>query len=167
MSSIPPGMPTPSREPAAGQGPGELPIALSTGRLLIVLAPILALVGATALMALAAWLFGWYRHEMLLAAIGAGGVAVAVAIALLYSQIRHQRATHVALKNAEARVAGIVESAMDPIITIDADQRILVFNAAAEQVFRWPRDAVLGEPLDRSEERRVGKECRSRWSPYH
>ena len=23
------------------------------------------------------------------------------------------------------------------------------------------------EPLERSEERRVGKECRSRWSPYH
>ena len=23
------------------------------------------------------------------------------------------------------------------------------------------------EPLMRSEERRVGKECRSRWSPYH
>ena len=23
------------------------------------------------------------------------------------------------------------------------------------------------EPVDRSEERRVGKECRSRWSPYH
>src|SRR5256885_10002749 len=25
----------------------------------------------------------------------------------------------------------------------------------------------LGEALERSEERRVGKECRSRWSPYH
>ena len=25
---------------------------------------------------------------------------------------------------------------------------------------------LLGTP-DRSEERRVGKECRSRWSPYH
>ena len=24
-----------------------------------------------------------------------------------------------------------------------------------------------GEDLQRSEERRVGKECRSRWSPYH
>ena len=23
------------------------------------------------------------------------------------------------------------------------------------------------EVIDRSEERRVGKECRSRWSPYH
>src|SRR3712207_2804459 len=28
-------------------------------------------------------------------------------------------------------------------------------------------DAVLCLHLDRSEERRVGKECRSRWSPYH
>ena len=27
--------------------------------------------------------------------------------------------------------------------------------------------AVAVEPGDRSEERRVGKECRSRWSPYH
>jgi len=27
--------------------------------------------------------------------------------------------------------------------------------------------AALDRLLDRSEERRVGKECRSRWSPYH
>ena len=26
---------------------------------------------------------------------------------------------------------------------------------------------ATGSPLARSEERRVGKECRSRWSPYH
>ena len=34
---------------------------------------------------------------------------------------------------------------------------------------QWPM-AVVEETLkgrDRSEERRVGKECRSRWSPYH
>src|SRR5256885_12206854 len=30
------------------------------------------------------------------------------------------------------------------------------------------RDRTVGvEPQHRSEERRVGKECRSRWSPYH
>jgi len=29
----------------------------------------------------------------------------------------------------------------------------------------WGRFAELG--IIRSEERRVGKECRSRWSPYH
>ena len=28
-------------------------------------------------------------------------------------------------------------------------------------------DAMFGTTVDRSEERRVGKECRSRWSPYH
>ena len=38
-------------------------------------------------------------------------------------------------------------------------------------------DVIIGTPfthlasiaaaIDRSEERRVGKECRSRWSPYH
>src|SRR3989441_2162182 len=28
-------------------------------------------------------------------------------------------------------------------------------------------DAALSEIITRSEERRVGKECRSRWSPYH
>src|SRR3712207_5873643 len=27
--------------------------------------------------------------------------------------------------------------------------------------------AVVGDLMLRSEERRVGKECRSRWSPYH
>ena len=29
------------------------------------------------------------------------------------------------------------------------------------------RANVPADQVDRSEERRVGKECRSRWSPYH
>src|SRR5258706_7389162 len=29
------------------------------------------------------------------------------------------------------------------------------------------KSAAAGSPYARSEERRVGKECRSRWSPYH
>ena len=38
--------------------------------------------------------------------------------------------------------------------------------------YRRVREFLLAEPEravadDRSEERRVGKECRSRWSPYH
>ena len=27
--------------------------------------------------------------------------------------------------------------------------------------------SIIGILINRSEERRVGKECRSRWSPYH
>ena len=30
-----------------------------------------------------------------------------------------------------------------------------------------PADCFLSARSSRSEERRVGKECRSRWSPYH
>ena len=30
-----------------------------------------------------------------------------------------------------------------------------------------PESAVIASDIARSEERRVGKECRSRWSPYH
>src|SRR2546425_10838494 len=40
-----------------------------------------------------------------------------------------------------------------------------------ELLLHWPRRLVHGPCEDvvelRSEERRVGKECRSRWSPYH
>src|SRR2546422_10963096 len=32
---------------------------------------------------------------------------------------------------------------------------------------RAPRSRVIALGVVRSEERRVGKECRSRWSPYH
>ena len=32
---------------------------------------------------------------------------------------------------------------------------------------RMPSSAWAASPRTRSEERRVGKECRSRWSPYH
>ena len=45
-------------------------------------------------------------------------------------------------------MAGILESAMDAIISIGADQRVVLYNAAAEKIFQWPRAAVLGQPLD-------------------
>src|SRR3989441_58594 len=40
-------------------------------------------------------------------------------------------------------------------------------NGASAQSLNWEgQDGIFVTPL-RSEERRVGKECRSRWSPYH
>src|SRR3712207_7332916 len=38
---------------------------------------------------------------------------------------------------------------------------------AAERRTHAEHRKVAGAQADRSEERRVGKECRSRWSPYH
>ena len=39
--------------------------------------------------------------------------------------------------------------------------------SAVEQVYKIKIANVTAPELTRSEERRVGKECRSRWSPYH
>ena len=41
-----------------------------------------------------------------------------------------------------------------------------VYGKTQKEV-RQKLTAITAEIDDRSEERRVGKECRSRWSPYH
>ena len=43
----------------------------------------------------------------------------------------------------------IVGSAMDAIVALDAEQRIVLFNPAAEAMFRCPAEEALGQPLDR------------------
>jgi PAS domain S-box-containing protein len=53
------------------------------------------------------------------------------------------------LRLSEARLAGILASAMDAIITVDEEQRVVLFNAAAEKMFRWSAAEALGQPLDR------------------
>ena len=50
---------------------------------------------------------------------------------------------------AQARLSAIVDSAMDAVITVDAEQTIVLFNRAAEQVFGLRRESVLGSPLER------------------
>src|SRR3989475_11306203 len=40
-------------------------------------------------------------------------------------------------------------------------------NYEHQPAFQFIRDVAVDWDTTRSEERRVGKECRSRWSPYH
>ncbi len=49
----------------------------------------------------------------------------------------------------ERQLASIVHSAMDGIITIDDDHNIVLFNAAAEEIFQCSASDVLGKPLDK------------------
>jgi two-component system sensor kinase len=46
-------------------------------------------------------------------------------------------------------LAAIIQSAMDAIITVDVRQRIVLFNAAAERIFRCKAGDAVGRPLDR------------------
>ena len=48
-----------------------------------------------------------------------------------------------------------------------ADFSIFTSRNAVETVLKVPTAKAQAPHLTRSEERRVGKACRSRWSPYH
>src|SRR5207248_4208619 len=49
------------------------------------------------------------------------------------------------------------------LTNLNDDESLLIQSGKPVGVFKTHPDA----PRVRSEERRVGKECRSRWSPYH
>ena len=50
---------------------------------------------------------------------------------------------------SQLRLEGIIESAMDAIITVDEDQHVVLFNRAAEEMFGCSAEAAIGQPLDR------------------
>jgi len=54
-----------------------------------------------------------------------------------------------ALRESQQRMTAIVDSAMDSIISVDEQQRIVLFNAAAEKMFRCSATEALGQPVER------------------
>ena len=52
-----------------------------------------------------------------------------------------------ALSRSNARLDGIISSAMDAVISVDSQQRIILFNPAAELMFRVSAAEALGENI--------------------
>lgn len=96
-----------------------------------------------------------------LALLTVGGVSGVVALTLWARARARQLAgryvsTHAlgarearAAATSESRLSGIIGSAMDAIVTIDARHRIVVFNRMAELTFGWSAAEMAGQPIDR------------------
>ena len=65
--------------------------------------------------------------------------------------------------NTDIKKEFALENELESELKIPVDVRI-INDAPISFVYNVLNDKIL---IKRSEERRVGKECRSRWSPYH
>ena len=52
------------------------------------------------------------------------------------------------VRRSEQRLRGILETAQDAVIVADGEQRIMLFNGAAQRMFGYASHAVIGEGID-------------------
>ncbi len=69
-------------------------------------------------------------------------------VVLVFRDVTERRQSEEALQQSESQLAGIVGTAMDAIVTVDEDHLILLFNAAAEKMFRTSAAAAIGKPIE-------------------
>src|SRR3974377_76975 len=68
--------------------------------------------------------------------------------AALAEVIQEVKSSEETFRAGQAYLANIVELSDDAIISVDATQRISLFNLGAERIFGYRASEVLGKPLD-------------------
>jgi PAS domain S-box-containing protein len=63
----------------------------------------------------------------------------------LLQDITERKIAERALRKGEERMRAVLESALDCIVTIDHQGRVVEFNPAAEKTFGYKRDAMIGQ----------------------
>lgn len=72
---------------------------------------------------------------------------VIIGVAFSTFDITKKKGAELELQELRLRLEGIITSAMDAIITVTEGQRIILFNKAAEQMFGYRQEEVLGKTL--------------------
>ena len=67
---------------------------------------------------------------------------------VLLRDVTEQARARQTLAGSEARLAAIVDTASDGIISVNAEGRITLFNPAAERIFGHPASGMVGQPLE-------------------
>lgn len=68
-------------------------------------------------------------------------------VVLVFHDVSEKRKAERQLKNSDARKTAIFQTALDCIITIDEEGKVLEFNRAAEETFGYSRESALGKEL--------------------
>jgi len=76
-----------------------------------------------------------------------GMIGLAINAWLLHQQQKTRIQAMLELQRSENRKSAIMGSALDCIITIDAEDRIVEFNPAAEKTFGYRSEEMLGKPM--------------------
>ena len=66
----------------------------------------------------------------------------------LEKEISERKRTEQAFLESQVRFAGILDTATEAVISIDEDQRIMLFNKGAENTFGYRADEAIGRSLD-------------------
>ncbi|UCE63936.1 MAG: PAS domain S-box protein, partial [Nitrospirota bacterium] len=72
----------------------------------------------------------------------------AAAAVVMHLNVTERRKAEEAVQEGQERIEGIIRSAMDAIITLDHNQRIVMFNPAAELMFGRKSKEAVGKSLD-------------------
>ena len=97
----------------------------------------------------AAAIFASAQTGWLIASAAGGTVAGFVALWRLRREAHARQLADRESRRSERHFRGMLDSAMDAIVTVDDNQRVVLFNHAAETMFGWPSDEVIGAPLAR------------------
>ncbi len=68
-------------------------------------------------------------------------------VVLIFRDVTQMRIAERALRASEARKSAVVRTALDSIVTIDHEGKIVDFNPAAELMFGYRRDEVIGREM--------------------
>jgi PAS domain S-box-containing protein len=65
------------------------------------------------------------------------------------SDITEREKAQSLIREAKDRMQAIIDASTDAIVSVDENERIVVFNLAAERLFQLPATAAFGQPIDR------------------